>query len=76
MAPQAPYFSSTHYKNGAMLTVHAAVGDQIDWYNIQFYNQGSAVVTIVVCPSFAARLFVFGHPRACGGHTLLPSHVF
>ena len=43
MAPQAPYFTNNgNYENGAMLTVHKAVGDLIDWYNIQFYNQGDS----------------------------------
>lgn len=40
-APQAPYFiGKPFYKNGGYVTVHEAVGDLIDWYNIQFYNQG------------------------------------
>lgn len=43
-APQAPYFMNnpTRYPNGAYLTVNKEVGDLIDWYNIQFYNQGSS----------------------------------
>lgn len=40
-APQAPYFDKDFYKNGAYFNVHKAVGDTIDFYNIQFYNQGS-----------------------------------
>ncbi|KAJ3054211.1 hypothetical protein HDU99_007825, partial [Rhizoclosmatium hyalinum] len=42
-APQAPYFfeNKAQYPNGAYLTVHRAVGDLIDFYNVQFYNQGS-----------------------------------
>ena len=39
-APQAPYFSSTSYKNGAYVTVNQKVGNLIDFYNVQFYNQG------------------------------------
>lgn len=39
-APQAPYFKQEHYKNGAYITVHKAVGNTIDFYNVQFYNQG------------------------------------
>jgi len=41
-APQAPYFmdNTTKYPNGAYLTVNKEVGDMIDFYNIQFYNQG------------------------------------
>jgi chitinase len=38
-APQAPYFAGNHYKNGGYQTVHAKVGNLIDFYNIQFYNQ-------------------------------------
>eukprot|EP01084_Bolivina_argentea_P259585 438050_1 len=41
-APQAPYFMGTAtYKAGGYLYVQDKVGSQIDWYNIQFYNQGS-----------------------------------
>ncbi len=39
-APQAPYFCSEHYKKGAYITVDKSVGHLIDFYNIQFYNQG------------------------------------
>jgi len=28
------------YKNGGYMRVHKEVGHLIDWYNIQFYNQG------------------------------------
>ena len=41
-APQAPYFKEEHYTAGvagAYMTVHRAVGDLIDFYNVQFYNQ-------------------------------------
>lgn len=40
-APQAPYFSSTHYKNGGYLFVDKRIGQSIDFYNVQFYNQES-----------------------------------
>jgi chitinase len=42
-APQAPYFivNKAQYPNGAYQTIHKEVGDSIDWYNTQFYNQGS-----------------------------------
>jgi chitinase len=43
-APVAPWFSNS-YKNGGYLAVDRAVGDAIDWYNIQFYNQGSNMYT-------------------------------
>jgi len=39
-APQGPYFmGKPKYPNGGYLTVDAAVGDLIDFYNVQFYNQ-------------------------------------
>jgi chitinase len=38
-APQAPYFKNEYYKNGGYITVNSAVGDMIDFYMIQFYNQ-------------------------------------
>jgi len=42
-APQAPYFMGRpHYPGGGYLTVDAAVGSMIDYYNIQFYNQGTS----------------------------------
>lgn len=42
-APQAPYFMGTaKYPNGGYLTVNASVGADIDFYNIQFYNQDSS----------------------------------
>lgn len=40
-APQAPYMGHSGYPNGAYLGVHRSCGNNIDWYNTQFYNQGS-----------------------------------
>ena len=40
-APQAPYFKEDHYRNGAYIKIHQEVGDLIDFYNVQFYNQGA-----------------------------------
>lgn len=40
-APQAPYFMSS-YAQGGYLTVDKQAGDAINWYNVQFYNQGSS----------------------------------
>ncbi|KAF5379005.1 hypothetical protein D9757_009104 [Collybiopsis confluens] len=41
-APVAPWFrTDRHYPNGAYVTVNKEVGDLIDWYNVQFYNQGA-----------------------------------
>jgi chitinase len=39
-APQAPYFKEEFYRNGAYMTVHRQVGHTIDYYMVQFYNQG------------------------------------
>ncbi|KAF8323820.1 glycoside hydrolase family 18 protein [Clavulina sp. PMI_390] len=43
-APVAPWFSPI-YTAGAYTKVHASVGPDIDWYNIQFYNQGTSEYT-------------------------------
>ena len=40
-APQGPYFSPGFSKGGAYLGVHREVGNKIDFYNVQFYNQGN-----------------------------------
>ncbi|KIK68421.1 glycoside hydrolase family 18 protein [Collybiopsis luxurians FD-317 M1] len=39
-APVAPWFTKN---NGPYLQVHKQVGDLIDWYNLQFYNQGNNI---------------------------------
>jgi chitinase len=44
-APVAPWFSAGLYASGAYATVNAKVGNLIDWYNIQFYNQGTSEYT-------------------------------
>ncbi|KAJ7768694.1 glycoside hydrolase family 18 protein [Mycena maculata] len=41
-APVAPWFSPGLWPGNGYLGVDAAVGDLIDWYNIQFYNQGTS----------------------------------
>ncbi|KAJ3011826.1 UNVERIFIED_CONTAM: hypothetical protein HDU68_001495 [Siphonaria sp. JEL0065] len=43
-APQAPTFSSDQrlYPNGGYIAVDKQVGALIDFYNVQFYNQGEA----------------------------------
>ncbi|EIW79383.1 glycoside hydrolase family 18 protein [Coniophora puteana RWD-64-598 SS2] len=43
-APVAPWFSPK-YTSGAYLKVNQNVGNLIDWYNIQFYNQGTSEYT-------------------------------
>ena len=40
-APQGPYFKNDYYRNGGYITVDKEVGDMIDFYNVQFYNQGN-----------------------------------
>jgi len=49
-APIAPWFTtnSTRYPSGAYRTVHKQVGNLIDWYNVQLYNQGS---DYIICSS-------------------------
>ncbi|TYJ54692.1 hypothetical protein B9479_004631 [Cryptococcus floricola] len=40
-APVAPWFTSaSDYSDGAYVTVHQSVGDTIDFYSVQYYNQG------------------------------------
>lgn len=39
-APQAPYFKKEYYPKGGYVTVNSQVGSLIDFYNVQFYNQG------------------------------------
>ncbi|GJE89101.1 glycoside hydrolase family 18 protein [Phanerochaete sordida] len=38
--PLAPWFSPYYWGGGGYLRVHRCVGDLIDWYNVQFHNQG------------------------------------
>ncbi|KAJ7625684.1 glycoside hydrolase family 18 protein [Roridomyces roridus] len=44
-APLAPWFSPSRWAGGGYLKVHQEVGDLIDWYNVQFYNQGTDYTT-------------------------------
>ncbi|KAL0576275.1 hypothetical protein V5O48_005719 [Marasmius crinis-equi] len=44
-APVAPWFSPEKFNNQAYLAVDRAVGSLIDWYNVQFYNQGTSEYT-------------------------------
>ncbi|TFK95290.1 glycoside hydrolase family 18 protein [Pterulicium gracile] len=41
-APVTPWFTPTLYPGGGYLKVHQEVGSLIDWYNLQFYNQGTS----------------------------------
>jgi len=44
-APVAPWFTPNRWPGGGYLNVHSSVGSLIDWYNIQFYNQGASEYT-------------------------------
>ncbi|KDQ61714.1 glycoside hydrolase family 18 protein, partial [Jaapia argillacea MUCL 33604] len=44
-APVAPWFSPNMWTGGGYLYVDQEVGSMIDWYNIQFYNQGTTEYT-------------------------------
>ncbi|GLB41933.1 putative glycosyl hydrolase 18 family protein [Lyophyllum shimeji] len=44
-APVAPWFSPSKWPGGGYLNVHTQVGSLIDWYNVQFYNQGASEYT-------------------------------
>ncbi|KAK6992232.1 glycoside hydrolase family 18 protein [Favolaschia claudopus] len=44
-APVAPWFSPNKWGGGGYLKIHQSVGNLIDWYNIQFYNQGASEYT-------------------------------
>jgi len=45
-APQAPWFSTDgSWPGGGYMKVHQEVGSDIDWYNVQFYNQGETAYT-------------------------------
>ncbi|XAO25541.1 hypothetical protein I312_104369 [Cryptococcus bacillisporus CA1280] len=41
-APVAPWFTSANdYADGSYVSIHQQVGGTIDFYNVQFYNQGA-----------------------------------
>ncbi|VDC05090.1 unnamed protein product [Peniophora sp. CBMAI 1063] len=44
-APVAPWFEPNVWSGGGYLAIDKAVGSMIDWYNIQFYNQGTSEYT-------------------------------
>ncbi|KAN0078083.1 carbohydrate-binding module family 5 protein [Tylopilus felleus] len=44
-APVAPWFSPSMWSGGGYLAVDKSVGSLIDWYNVQFYNQGPTEYT-------------------------------
>ncbi|OJA17361.1 hypothetical protein AZE42_03902 [Rhizopogon vesiculosus] len=44
-APVAPWFSPGMWGGGGYLYVDSMVGSMIDWYNVQYYNQGTTEYT-------------------------------
>lgn len=44
-APVAPWFQPNVWSGGGYLAIDKSVGSLIDWYNVQFYNQGSSQYT-------------------------------
>lgn len=44
-APIAPWFSTKDYPSGSYVELHKRAGDSINWYNIQYYNQGRDAYT-------------------------------
>jgi len=62
-APVAPWFTSnaTRYPSGAYKTVDKNVGSLIDWYNVQFYNQGTDYIN---CPSLLTRSVAHNYPNS------------
>ncbi|KIJ19596.1 carbohydrate-binding module family 5 protein [Paxillus involutus ATCC 200175] len=44
-APVAPWFSPNKWGGGGYLWINSVVGSMIDWYNVQFYNQGTTEYT-------------------------------
>ena len=44
-APQGPYFDAKYAQSGSYLTINKIAGKFIDFYNIQFYNQGDTTYT-------------------------------
>ncbi|CAO1638205.1 unnamed protein product [Sympodiomycopsis kandeliae] len=44
-APIAPWFSQDSYKSASYVDVERQTNDAIDWYNIQYYNQGKNAYT-------------------------------
>ncbi|PWN29301.1 glycoside hydrolase [Jaminaea rosea] len=44
-APIAPWFSKQIYKDGGYTEVHKQAGEDVDFYNVQFYNQGKDAYT-------------------------------
>eukprot|EP01117_Protostelium_nocturnum_P016364 TRINITY_DN6468_c0_g1_i1.p1 TRINITY_DN6468_c0_g1~~TRINITY_DN6468_c0_g1_i1.p1 ORF type:complete len:362 (-),score=107.75 TRINITY_DN6468_c0_g1_i1:137-1222(-) len=39
-APQGPHFATETFKDQSYVAINKAVGNTVDWYNVQFYNNG------------------------------------
>ncbi|KAK2463523.1 hypothetical protein APHAL10511_004274 [Amanita phalloides] len=52
-APVAPWFEPDRWYGGGYLAIDSAVGHLIDWYNIQFYNQGTS--EYITCPGLLTK---------------------
>ncbi|KAH8109501.1 chitinase [Phellopilus nigrolimitatus] len=63
-APLAPWFSTQGFKSGAYLTVNKNVGDMIDWYNIQFYNQNEYNDCNAKAKGWSGGAMVWQYPHA------------
>lgn len=44
-APVAPWFTPNRWGGGGYLWIDSVVGSMIDWYNVQYYNQGTTEYT-------------------------------
>lgn len=64
-APVAPWFTSANdYSDGSYVAIHQQVGDTIDFYSVQFYNQGadqyvSCEVSDASCGGFVLKFFIW-----------------
>ena len=52
-APQTPYWEASQWTNGAYVSIWQQVGNQITWFNNQFYNQGDLDDALKYYPQFA-----------------------
>ena len=60
-APQAPYFGAWSGPRGGYLAVYANGSTTIDWFNIQFYNQGPSCYS-----TYQSTFVAAGSAAGCG----------